>query len=119
MRIPQRCATEAIDQIGAVAGGAHAHGTDRGDFRCTLALRFGRHAGDRRDGSLHGVRRERTAARLETFAEPSDLGAIHDRRPGAVGVLFADVELDRVGPHVDDRVAHDATLATTASREGL
>jgi hypothetical protein len=41
----------------------------------------------------------------EAFAEACDLRAVHQRAPVPVGRTFTDVELDRIGAGVDDRVA--------------
>jgi hypothetical protein len=41
----------------------------------------------------------------EALAEPCQLGAVDDGPPAPAGVALADVELDRVGPDVDDREA--------------
>ena len=40
----------------------------------------------------------------DALAQPSDLGEIDDGPPDSILLLFADMELHRVGPHVDDRL---------------
>ena len=76
------------------------------------------HAGDRFDGPLD--RRRRDVAGLgDALPEACHLGAVDDRGPRAVRAPLADVELDRVGADVDDRVDRHAqppqpSMPTTA-----
>ena len=92
-----------IAQCLAVRCGPQAGGADGRDRDRALAPRLVDHAGDRVCGSLHRLGTE-CATRGEPLAEPRHIGAVDDCPPLAGRAVLADVELDGVRPHVDDRV---------------
>ena len=93
-----------VDEHGAVGRDAAARPCRRPRSPRPRCAGLVGHRRDRVDGPLDRLVRER-AGLVEAFAEPGDLGAVDDRRPLAVGLPLADVELDRVRADVDDREA--------------
>ena len=113
-----RDAAPLLDQVEeglAVGGRAQAHRADGGDAVDPQPGGLGRHPRDRRGGPLDGGRGDR-AGFLDPLAQPGHLGAVGDRGPGSVGLALADVELDRVGPHVDHGLATHRRPASRADR---
>ena len=102
-----RDAALLLDQVEerlAVGGGPQAHRADGRD-----AVGPSRVASSAIPAIASAVRSMAAGAIAPVSWMPSprrrDLGTVGDRGPGAVGLAFGDVELDRVGPHVDHRLA--------------
>src|SRR4029079_2984643 len=78
-----------------------AHGSDR---PYAMSLRLIDHAGDCCGRSLERGVDDHTFL-VESFSEAGQLRAVDDRLPAPSWVTLGDVELDRVGTGVDDRIA--------------
>ena len=68
----------------------------------TETARLGDHPGECRRGPVARRRADRPG-RVDPLAEAGDIGAVDDRSPVPRRHAFADVELHRVGPDIDDR----------------
>ena len=95
---------DRVDDLVAVLGDPQARRPDRGDRERAVPSRLVDHPRDRGHRPLQRLARDPPVL-LEALAEAGQLGAVDDRPPRPVGVALAEVELDRVGPDVDDRVA--------------
>ena len=91
-------------------GDPQAGGADRGD-RADAVPRSPRRPCRRSRSTVRSSASGRDDAVVaEALAESRDLGPVDDRAPRPVGVALADVELDRVGPDVDDGVARSRAV---------